>query len=94
MAAFQVAPPSTDTLTLATDPPPASVAVPLILTMVPITTVVPAVGDVIVVTGGKASVLEEVFFPMMEPLLITKHPAPNRIKLTAASPVRTHKALA
>jgi hypothetical protein len=94
VAVFQVAPPSTDTLTLATDPPPASLAVPVILTMVPITKVAPAVGDVIVVTGGKVSVLEEVFFPMLEPLLITKHPAPNRIKLTTASPVRTHKSSA
>jgi hypothetical protein len=62
----------------------------VILTVVPITTVAPAVGEVIVETGGKVSVL---VFAVLEPLFITKHPAQNRIELTPASTVRIPKTL-
>src|SRR5262245_41472814 len=47
VAALKLAPPSTDTSTLATVPPPSSLAVPVMLTVVPIGTPYPAVGDVI-----------------------------------------------
>jgi hypothetical protein len=40
---------------------------------------------VIVETGG------EVVFATLEPLCITKHPAPNRIELATASNVRVPK---
>jgi hypothetical protein len=86
----QVAPPSTDTLTPATDPPPASLAVPVILAVFPITKVAPAVGALIVETGGKVSV---VVFAVLESLFITKHPATNRIALTTASPRRIPETL-
>jgi len=94
---FHVAPPSTDTSTLTTDPPPVSLAVPVMLTVVPINTVAPAVGDVIVEVGRKVSGVGvgvwEWFAGALTPLDIP-HPGPNRIKLTTASPVRTHKASA
>src|SRR5262245_24321629 len=44
-AAFQVAPPSTDTSTPATKPPPWSVEVPVIVTGTPADTVPPLVGN-------------------------------------------------
>ncbi|HEX5084442.1 MAG TPA: hypothetical protein VFY40_20550, partial [Blastocatellia bacterium] len=51
----KVAPPSTDTSTRATDPPPASLAVPLMVTVVPADISDPALGDVIVEIGGVVS---------------------------------------
>src|SRR5215813_7593346 len=51
VAALKLAPPYTDTSTLATVPPPASLAVPVMLTVVPVDTAAPAVGDVIVEVG-------------------------------------------
>jgi hypothetical protein len=65
----------------------------VILTVVPIITVAPAVGNVIVETGGEVSVVGEVVFAVSEPLFITKHPAPNRIELTTTSPVSTPETL-
>jgi hypothetical protein len=55
-AALKVAPPSTDTSTLTTDPPPGSLAVPVMATWVPISTVAPSVGDVIAEVGGASTV--------------------------------------
>ena len=55
VAALKVAPPSTDTSTRATVPPPVSLAVPLMLTVVPVDTVAPAVGDVIIDVGADVS---------------------------------------
>lgn len=52
VARFHVAPPSTDTFTPATKPPPFSVAAPVMLTGVPTGKLAPAVGDVIVATGA------------------------------------------
>src|SRR5262245_49437346 len=54
-AALKVAPPSTDTSTRATVPPPVSLAVPVMLTTVPLDTVAPAGGNVIVEVGGVVS---------------------------------------
>ena len=55
-AGCQVSPPSTDTSTAATMPPPVSTAVPLTTTSVPIGTTVPAGGEVMVDTGAIVSV--------------------------------------
>src|SRR5262249_5921308 len=54
-AAVKVAPPSTDTSTLATVPPPESLAVPEMVTAVPVVTVAPFAGDVIVEVGAVVS---------------------------------------
>ena len=51
----QVEPPSADTSTPATTPPPESVAVPLIVTVLPLLRVAPADGEVIVEVGGAVS---------------------------------------
>ena len=48
----QVEPPSVETSTPATTPPPLSVAVPLIVTVLPFANVAPADGEVIVEVGG------------------------------------------
>src|SRR5690242_2643511 len=56
LAGRQVTPPSTDTSTPATAPPPKSLAVPEITTAFPARTVAPAAGDVIVDTGALESV--------------------------------------
>ena len=55
-AGCHVWPPSTETSTPATVPPPASVAVPVIVIAAPACTLAPAAGDVMVDTGGKESV--------------------------------------
>src|SRR5262245_16457035 len=55
-ATFHVAPPSTDTSTLTTDPLPASLAVPVMRKRIPCDTVAPTVGDVIVEVGGASTV--------------------------------------
>src|SRR5215468_2172134 len=55
VAALKVTPPSTDTSTRATVPPPISLAVPVMLTVVPVDTVAPSAGDVIVEVGGVVS---------------------------------------
>jgi hypothetical protein len=52
-----VSPPSVDTSTAATWPPPASVAVPLIVTSEPLGIEAPAAGAVIVAVGGSVSVV-------------------------------------
>src|SRR5262245_3325903 len=88
VAALKLAPPSTDTSTLATVPPPASLAAPVMLTVVPIATFAPAVGNVIVevgrtVSGSCLGVLG----------LTMPHPEENRIEPATASPVRTPKTL-
>src|SRR5215831_708440 len=56
VAGCHVAPLSVETSTPATTPPPASDAVPVIVTAVPLVSVVPALGDVIVEVGGVVSV--------------------------------------
>src|SRR5438093_2723797 len=55
-AARHVAPPSTETSTLAGTPPPLSVAVPVIVTGAPLWTCALAAGDVITEVGGVTSV--------------------------------------
>jgi hypothetical protein len=86
VAALKVAPPSTDTSTRATVPPPVTLAVPVMMTVVPIIIVAPAVGDVIVEvgrTGGLVGVLG----------LIMPQPELSRIELTNATPMKTPKTL-
>jgi hypothetical protein len=86
VAALKVAPPSTDTSTRASVPTPVTLAVPVMLTVVPADTVAPAVGDVIVevgLTGGLGGLLG---LPDMQPEL-------NRIELTNATPMKTPKTL-
>src|SRR5262249_4652911 len=88
VAVLKVAPPSTDTSTRATVPPPASLAAPVMLTVVPITTVAPAVVNVIVevgrpVSGSCLGVLG----------LTMPHPEESRIEAATASPIRTPKTL-
>src|SRR6266566_8853030 len=56
VAGSQVLPPSVDTSTPATTPPPASPAVPVIVTVVPSEMLAPAAGDVIVDVGAVVSV--------------------------------------
>ena len=51
----QVEPPLVDTSTPATTPPPESVAVPLIVTLLPFAMVAPAEGEVIAEVGGAVS---------------------------------------
>ena len=55
VAALKGAPPFTDTSTRATAPPPVSLAVPVMLTAVPVDISAPALGDVIVEVGGVVS---------------------------------------
>jgi hypothetical protein len=86
VAALKVAPPSTDTSTLTTNPPPGSLAVPVMETWVPISTVAPAAGDVIVEVGGVVSGVG-VGVGMLG-LLVMPHPLWSRIELTTASPIR------
>ncbi len=52
----QVVPPSVETSTPATTPPPASVAVPVMVTGAPSEKVAPGDGEVIVEVGGVVSV--------------------------------------
>ena len=56
VARCQVVPPSSETSTAATTPPPVSDAVPVTLTTLPLVIELPAVGEVIVATGGVVSV--------------------------------------
>src|SRR5258705_1609566 len=55
-APCHVAPPSTETSTLATTPPPLSVAVPVIVTRLPLSTCPPASGAVMTDVGATRSV--------------------------------------
>src|SRR5262247_1823999 len=55
VAALKLAPPSTDTSTRATVPPPVSLAVPVMLTVVPVDIVAPDVGEVIAEVGADLS---------------------------------------
>jgi len=55
VAVLKLAPPSTDTSTRATVPPPASLAVPVMLAEVPVDISPPDLGDVIVEVGGFTS---------------------------------------
>jgi hypothetical protein len=73
VAALKVAPPSTDTSTRATVPPPASLAVPVMLTAVPVDTVAPDAGEVIAEVGAILSGVG-VGFGMTVRLLIMPHP--------------------
>src|SRR6478752_2843259 len=56
VAAFHVAPPSTETSTPATTPPPWSAAVPVIVTRLPLATDPPLAGATTVETGARMSV--------------------------------------
>ena len=56
VAGCQVLPPSVETSTPATTPPPASVAVPVIVTAAPSWRFAPTAGEVIVELGGAVSV--------------------------------------
>src|SRR3954452_16682575 len=56
-ATCHVLPPSTDTSTLATAPPPVSAAVPLMVTRLPVSIAALAAGDVMVDVGAKMSVV-------------------------------------
>src|SRR5262245_579039 len=102
VAALKVAPPSTDTSTWATVPPPASLAVPVMLTVVPIGTPSPALGNVIVEIGGVPSLIVTVTcaggsctFPLLSTarLLIVADPASVgiHVKLHAVVPVAALK---
>src|SRR5215831_5001274 len=88
VAAVKVAPPSTDTSTLATVPPPASLAAPVMLTVVPITTVAPAVGNVIVEVGRTVSRSCLGVLGLTMP-----HPEESRIEPATASPIKAPKTL-
>ena len=55
VARFQVAPPSVDTSTPATMPPPASVAVPLMVMRVPALMLAPGAGEVMIEIGASTS---------------------------------------
>jgi hypothetical protein len=55
VAKLKVAPPSTDTSTRATVPPPVSLAVPVMLTGVPVNKSAPGLGEMIVEVGGVVS---------------------------------------
>src|SRR5262245_46302939 len=55
-AAFHVVPPSTETSTPATRPPPWSVAVPVIVRRLPLGTASPGIGNTIADVGAKMSV--------------------------------------
>jgi len=91
---FQVAPPSTDTSTLATEPPPASLDVPLMRTLFPNSLVNPDPGNVIIEVGRKASgVGVGVGLVGVLGLFTIPHPEASRIELTTASPIRTTKTL-
>src|SRR5450755_4697730 len=55
LAGCQVVPPSVETSTPATTPPPASAAVPVMVTLLPSAMVAPAAGELIVELGGVVS---------------------------------------
>jgi hypothetical protein len=86
VAALKLAPPSTDTSTRATVPPPVTLAVPVMLTVVPVDTAAPAVGDVIVEVGRTGCLVGLLGLPDMQPEL-------SRIKLTNAMPRKIPKTL-
>jgi hypothetical protein len=91
VATLKLAPPSTDTSTRATDPPPVSLAVPVMLTAAPVNMVAPAVGEVIAEVGAVLSgvgVGVGVGVGILG-LLVMPHPLWSRIELTTASPIRT-----
>ncbi len=73
IAGFQVAPPSTDTWTDCTVPPPVSLAVPVMLTVAPVDTIPPVVGDVIIEVGRTVSGVGVGFVRMLG-LLVMPHP--------------------
>jgi hypothetical protein len=84
VAALKVAPPSTDTSTRATDPPPVSLAVPVMVVATPADMVAPAVGEVIAEVGADRS-----GFVVGVLGLLDMHPEENRIELTTANAIRT-----
>jgi len=86
VAALKLAPPSTDTSTRASVPAPVTLAVPVMLTVVPADTAAPAVGDVIVEVGRTGGLVGLLGLPDMQPEL-------NRIELTNAKPMKTPKTL-
>jgi hypothetical protein len=88
VAALKVAPPSTDTSTRATDPPPVSLAVPVMVFATPANTVAPPAGEVIAEVGADPSGFVVGFLGLLD-----MHPEENRIELTTASPIRTPKML-
>jgi len=87
VAALKVAPPSTDTSTRATVPPPVSLAVPVMLTAVPVDTVAPGAGEVIAEVGANLSGFG------VGVLGLLMHPEENGIELTTATPNKIPKTL-
>jgi hypothetical protein len=73
VAALKAPPPSTETSTRATDPPPVSLAVPVMLTVVPVNTVAPDAGEVIAEVGAILSGVG-VGFGMTGRLFVMPHP--------------------
>jgi len=73
VAELYVAPPSTETSTRATVPPPVSLAVPVMLIVVPVDTVAPGAGDVTVEVGAVLSGVG-VGDGMLGLLLVIPHP--------------------
>jgi hypothetical protein len=84
VAALKVVPPSPDTSTRATDPPPVSLAVPVMVVATPADMVAPAVGEVIAEVGADRS-----GFVVGVLGLLDMHPEENRIELTTANAIRT-----
>src|SRR5262245_41780476 len=90
VAAIKAPPPSTETSTRATDPPPVSLAVPVMLTVNLANTAAPDAGEVIAEVGA---ILSGVGVGMPGRLFVMPHPEQSRIELTTASPIRTTKTL-
>jgi hypothetical protein len=84
VAALKLAPPSTETSTRATDPPPVSLAVPVMAFATPANTVPPAVGEVNAEVGADLSGFVVGFLGLLD-----MHPEENRIELTTPSAIRT-----
>jgi hypothetical protein len=87
VAALKVAPPSTDTSTRATVPP-ASLAVPVMLTAIPVDKFAPDAGEVIAEVGADLSGGGVGFLGLLD-----MHPEENRIELTIATPMKTPNTL-
>jgi hypothetical protein len=89
VAALKVVPPSTETSTRATDPPPVSLAVPVMLFAIPANMVDD--GKLMVEVGGVVSGIGVGLGTPPPPVI--PHPELIRLELTTAIPIRTHKTL-